>query len=514
MKRVTTLLFAVIGMIMAGTTISNAQVSLFSAQGGIKSTSYSVNWKSAKADSIVEIMVGYYPSQDTSTFYPIYAYMKTGNDTMQNISDTITEAKSLGGLPRGLVCIQARIKVKNIIYKSNSICNVLISDSLMRPRIYWITNPSIDSNGRVTAIVKVENGGLSTTVSTFGTSDSTKVYNTFNGSELFKKNTYTIVDNKPFTISFGTIPTQTTIACGIKAASIGGRDSITPVRSGYYVVAQPATGEITNLTEQSDRMTVESNIVGYGLQTSQFIKYWKDGSTSYKYIDTAFFSGDSIQKRSRVILGLDTNTLYWFQVYTANFKGGNWSVPLSKRTSKLVIPTTFTLVIKQCTGSNYTTGTTILGYTLTSNTTASVWQEWSIDQTFGTAQAGPSTAISGTSGEISISTDFRQSGTFYTRIKGMDSKGIQFVSNTMTIKLGNWNTGTIESSNLVESKIYPNPTSGILNVPSLFGPYEIYNSMGQIIKSESIDSQIDVSIFPSGMYFIKSEKTTQRFLKN
>lgn len=502
-NKISIFLLAVIGIIMAGASANAQNVTLFSANGGIKKVSYSINWKSSKTDSTVEIMVGYFPTQDTSAFYPIYGYTRIGNDTVQSINDSIIDAKSLGGLPRGLICIQARIKIQNITYKSNSICNILIADSLMKPRISWVTNPSIDSAGRVTATIKVETGGLSTIVSTFGTSDSTKVYNTFNGSELFKKNTYTVLDNKPFTVSFGTIPSQTTIACGIKTSSLGGRDSITPMRSGYYVVSQPATGEITNLSEQSDKITVETNIVGFSLQSYQYIKYWKDGTTNYKYTDTVSFTGDSIQKSTKVILGLDTNTLYWFQPYTANSKGGNWGVKLSKKTSK-VTPNAFTLTIKKCINSNYTTGETILDYTLMPNTTAVVWQEWSSDQNFNISQGTPpNIQITNVSGEISINTDFRQNGIVYTRIKGTDSRGTQFTSNVMTIQLGSWTTGILENSNSKEFGIYPNPVNDILHISSDLN-YEIFNSQGKsVLIGNSNNNQIDMSNYPTGFYFIK-----------
>lgn len=82
--------------------------------------------------------------------------------------------------------------------------------------------------------------------------------------------------------------------------------------------------------------------------------------------------------------------------------------------------------------------------------------------------------------------------------------------------------------NLFEgTKLYPNPSNGIVNisVPTSVGLPEnitIYNSLGQVIQSNKVSSQNDLTInaasFSNGIYFIKISKEnnnkTLRFIKN
>jgi WD40 repeat protein len=60
--------------------------------------------------------------------------------------------------------------------------------------------------------------------------------------------------------------------------------------------------------------------------------------------------------------------------------------------------------------------------------------------------------------------------------------------------------------------IYPNPTSGIVNIPMNYanaGKYEIYNATGRLLNSTEITSnsnnllKIDFTIYPAGVYSIK-----------
>ena len=115
--------------------------------------------------------------------------------------------------------------------------------------------------------------------------------------------------------------------------------------------------------------------------------------------------------------------------------------------------------------------------------------------------------------EFDIDTNASTWGRFW----GTDDKG-RFDLNPTAVKLKivyfSPTTGIDEVVENWETNVYPNPATDVLNVPSLFGQYEIYNSTGQLVKEKSDDLQIDVSLFPNGIYFIKSEKITKKFFKN
>ncbi|NBL64645.1 T9SS type A sorting domain-containing protein [Flavobacterium sp. NST-5] len=74
-------------------------------------------------------------------------------------------------------------------------------------------------------------------------------------------------------------------------------------------------------------------------------------------------------------------------------------------------------------------------------------------------------------------------------------------------------------------KLYPNPTSNLLNITAennLPDAYKIYNSLGQVIVEKSIstaaDLQVNTSNFSNGVYMIKivkdNESRTIQFVKN
>ncbi len=65
-------------------------------------------------------------------------------------------------------------------------------------------------------------------------------------------------------------------------------------------------------------------------------------------------------------------------------------------------------------------------------------------------------------------------------------------------------------------KVFPNPTNGIINIESqgLIERTEIYNQTGQrIYTSIAGESQIDISVFPSGMYLLRTITEGQHHLK-
>ena len=62
--------------------------------------------------------------------------------------------------------------------------------------------------------------------------------------------------------------------------------------------------------------------------------------------------------------------------------------------------------------------------------------------------------------------------------------------------------------------IYPNPATSILNVEGE-GLAEIYNTLGQLVISENVNgnAQLNVNNLESGVYFVRMNGATQRFIK-
>lgn len=92
-----------------------------------------------------------------------------------------------------------------------------------------------------------------------------------------------------------------------------------------------------------------------------------------------------------------------------------------------------------------------------------------------------------------------------------------------TNKVCDFTTGLFENTDRLNSiSIYPNPTNSIINIIDEKKQFqnssiEIKNYMGQVIYSNSFNSQIDISSLSSGMYFLtiqdKENKRTVKIIK-
>jgi len=104
-------------------------------------------------------------------------------------------------------------------------------------------------------------------------------------------------------------------------------------------------------------------------------------------------------------------------------------------------------------------------------------------------------------------------GLYYARIQGYIIATGQTVIRITPFTLRNNPTSGIDEVNLKKIAVYPNPATDVLNVPS-FDPYVITNMMGQILKTGSNQSVIDVSELPTGIYIFKTETGFAKFQKN
>ena len=89
----------------------------------------------------------------------------------------------------------------------------------------------------------------------------------------------------------------------------------------------------------------------------------------------------------------------------------------------------------------------------------------------------------------------------------------------VTMKLNMYAQWDVDERTVGDFRVYPNPTDGVITVetehaPSLPMEYRITNVMGQTLMTGAIQSEIDVSALPSGMYFIIVDGATKKFVKN
>jgi hypothetical protein len=76
-------------------------------------------------------------------------------------------------------------------------------------------------------------------------------------------------------------------------------------------------------------------------------------------------------------------------------------------------------------------------------------------------------------------------------------------------------TGIAESSGVIRPQVFPNPTSNSIQLSGVIQDWVIVNLQGQELgRGNSNETELDVSEFPSGVYFLKSGEVVLKFVKN
>lgn len=101
-------------------------------------------------------------------------------------------------------------------------------------------------------------------------------------------------------------------------------------------------------------------------------------------------------------------------------------------------------------------------------------------------------------------------GTKYVAINCVSNDAFVFMLDDITISTG---VG-IQDVEASQFSIYPNPATEILYVEGE-GVAEVYNTLGQMVISNEVNgtAQINVSNLESGVYFVRMNGDTQRFIK-
>lgn len=99
-------------------------------------------------------------------------------------------------------------------------------------------------------------------------------------------------------------------------------------------------------------------------------------------------------------------------------------------------------------------------------------------------------------------------------VNGIAFKNEYLSSQDMDILLENCSTSLMDFEDHA-FKLYPNPTIDLIRVENTRKQIEIFSSSGKLLNtiSGSISKTIDMSDFPSGLYFIKSGKYIEKIIK-
>ena len=72
---------------------------------------------------------------------------------------------------------------------------------------------------------------------------------------------------------------------------------------------------------------------------------------------------------------------------------------------------------------------------------------------------------------------------------------------------------TVENTEITNLKLYPNPTKNTLTIDGDYTLATIYNIFGKIVLTTDYQKSIDVTALSKGIYFIKVDNTTIKFIK-
>ncbi|MBL4624631.1 MAG: T9SS type A sorting domain-containing protein, partial [Flavobacteriales bacterium] len=142
----------------------------------------------------------------------------------------------------------------------------------------------------------------------------------------------------------------------------------------------------------------------------------------------------------------------------------------------------------------------------------------------GVGSTGPFTFEPGDIQEITIAFVFAESdtGSQYSSVVLMqqyidDVRGM-YVADTTPCGYGVFSSLPEQELEKISFEIYPNPTSNLLHISGTEpanSVYRIYDMAGKLVAEEKLtQSIIDVSRLSTGLYFIKIDNYTQRFIKN
>ena len=89
------------------------------------------------------------------------------------------------------------------------------------------------------------------------------------------------------------------------------------------------------------------------------------------------------------------------------------------------------------------------------------------------------------------------------------------ISVGLLLQLDGWVVSTKEQPSVLATDVFPNPTSGKLNIRYSDGTridnlnYRLMNSLGQVVQAGIAGNSIDMHYLPEGIYFCSLNNNTQ-----
>ncbi len=480
-----------------GASAQSSDVTLFYANGGQKCIIHKTLWKGVK-DTTYTITVGI--SGVGGSFMPEKIYTRKGNDSVQTITDTITDGASLAGLPVAQnVCVMVRLVSTGIVDTfSNQLCGINITDSVVKPTISFISNPTIQTNGEISCFVKVKTNG-DAYVFKYAAYDSARALTNKNPDSIYVAGSTNPVNIKVvFAVN---IATGTRLYCRVLIRNIAGKDSTVIVKSDLFLPKQQASTEIDSVLQRTNNsLKIRVSSIGFGLPTKTWLTYHKLNSTIWFYSDTINTTGDSIQYPVFLLSGLESETGYEFRSYSLNALGTGCSMNVTAYTTKTQNPGVFSANITKVEPGLYRDFTLYFTVTNKNGTKSTVWPLVSNDLSFAVADPLKNFVINGTVEQKVEKFTLNNTYTtkrYYIRIQGMNDAGQTMASNDITLDLRAWSVGI-------------NPRNQSVDLQSEVGAtYQLFDINGKLVlEGVTVEAHEEISLsgLPAGTYVYKLSK--------
>lgn len=74
-----------------------------------------------------------------------------------------------------------------------------------------------------------------------------------------------------------------------------------------------------------------------------------------------------------------------------------------------------------------------------------------------------------------------------------------------------WPLGVEQQASNQSFTLFPNPTTGIITIKGTEGPVQVLNVFGQVVLHSS-ETELDLSTYPRGVYFVRTEEGTRKIV--